>query len=253
MSRGPLAEAAPPEEVGSSQERLARMAAFGQLAAGITHEVKNPITGIISFAQIAQKKLEDKEQVRELLRLIEQEGLRCRSILSDFLNLARSDASAPARALRLNLDELVRRAAPLFAHQLSVTQVQVELELCGALPEVLGSPNELIQVLLNLAINAQQAMPQGGTVQIRTRPGKDGGASLSVADDGPGIPQEHLPRLFEPFFTTKPVGQGTGLGLAICARILADHGGTIAVESSPGEGATFTLWLPAAESKEGGR
>jgi two-component system NtrC family sensor kinase len=222
---------------------IERMAAFGALGAGITHEVKNPITTLVGFAQLAQRRIEDRDKVLELLRIIESEGLRCRDILSSFLRFARGETRAVER---VDLNVVAQESARVLRHQLVIHGVQLELALTDSLPPVVASPMELQQVVVNLALNAQQAMPKGGLVRLGTATDPDGGVLLTVTDDGPGIPAELQARVFEPFFTTKPVGEGTGLGLAVCSNIVASHHGSLSLRSAPGAGTTFTMRLPAA-------
>lgn len=228
-----------------------KMAAFGQLGAGITHEVKNPLTGIVGFAQIAQRKLNDPAKVAELLELIEKEGLRCRDILINFLKFARMDASAREPVLT-DVGELVQSASGIFVHQLAMTRVKVEVLRGEGVPRARVVESELQQVLLNMAMNAQQAMPQGGKVTISTRRTEDGWAEITVEDDGPGMSPQVQEKVFEPFFTTKPAGEGTGLGLAVSFRIVRDHGGHIQVESELGKGTRFRIALPAAPGEQDG-
>jgi len=220
-----------------------RMAAFGALGAGITHEVKNPITALVGFAQLAQKKIDDKVKAVELLKIIESESLRCRDILQNFLKFARGGSGGWERVV---VGDLVQDAARVLRHQLIIHQVQLDVQLGDDVPAVMANPGELQQVLVNLAMNAQQAMSAGGMVTLRTRRATDGAALIEVADNGPGIARDIQARIFEPFFTTKPPGQGTGLGLAISFSILNNHRGTLTVESEPGKGATFIMRLPAA-------
>lgn len=219
-----------------------RMAAFGQLGAGITHEIRNPMTGIIGFAQAGQE-TQDQE-AREIFQMIETEAVRCKEILTNFLNFARGDTT---HMDDLGVNSLVQNAAKIFSHQLGMTKVRVQLDLDDNTPSVLGNAAQLQQVLLNLAVNAQQAMPQGGQVSIGTSRDGDGHAVITFADDGPGMPEDVMQKIFEPFFTTKSAGEGTGLGLAISFGIIRDHRGTIAVESEVGAGTTFTIALPAVE------
>jgi len=223
--------------------RSEKLAAFGQLGAGITHEVKNPMTGILGFAQIAQQKLDDKPKLKELLQLIETETKRCRDILVNFLKFARQGSVEFAA---LDVNQVVSETAKIVNHQLMIHKVRLQIDLGQDVPQVHGNLQELQQVVFNLAINAQQAMADGGQVKISTTR-SNGEAVIEVADDGPGIPDEVQKHLFEPFFTTKPPGEGTGLGLSICYGIVRDHRGTIAVHSTVGKGTIFTVRLPAQQ------
>ena len=225
--------------------RSEKMAAFGQLGAGITHEVKNPMTGIIGFAQLGKSEaLTDPAKALHLFEMIEKEGKRSNEILTNFLKFARGES---ATMERLGVNDLVKEAAKVFGHTLHMHQVRLALQLGEAVPDVLGNPSQLEQVLLNLAINAQQAMVKGGNVEIATA-GKDGAALIRVSDDGPGIAESALGHIFEPFFTTRADSGGTGLGLAISYGIVRDHRGTIEVESRLGQGTTFSIHLPALDS-----
>jgi signal transduction histidine kinase len=154
-------------------------------------------------------------------------------------------AEAQPTALAGVLDRLL----PLLQHTARRRGLALRASAPPDLPPILVDPNQIQQILINLLINALEATPEGGRVQVSARPAsEDGrpGVALAVADTGPGIPPDLLPRVFEPFFTTKPPGQGTGLGLAICRDIVREHGGKIGVESRAGAGTTFTVWLPEA-------
>jgi signal transduction histidine kinase len=221
-----------------------KMAAFGQLGAGITHEVKNPLGGILGMAQLAQKKMDDPKKLAHMLQVIEKESKRARDIVNNFLRFARSDAGVLDV---VDLNPLVTEGLELARHQLSINKVKLNLDLGEGLPQVRINPGQIQQVLLNLALNAQQAMPEGGEVTIRTRPEGDG-VAIFVQDTGPGIPEEIRARIFEPFFTTKPAGEGTGLGLAVTFGIIRDHHGKVVVEGGPGEGAIFHISLPPASA-----
>ncbi|MBI5509803.1 MAG: HAMP domain-containing protein [Deltaproteobacteria bacterium] len=221
-----------------------KMAAFGQLGAGITHEVKNPMTGIVSFAQLAQRKLDDKDKVLEFLKLIEKEALRCRDILVNFLKFARASTHDMEK---VDVNGMVDNSANMLRHQLNINNVQLLTALGAGVPAIMGNAPELQQVILNLGINAQQAMSTGGKVTLATEKDAAGNAVIKVSDTGPGIPPEIQAKIFEPFFTTKPPGQGTGLGLSVSFGIVKAHKGTLGVESVVGKGATFVIKLPPAE------
>ncbi len=231
-------------ELEKAQEQLvtsARMAAFGQMSAGITHEVKNPITGIVSLAQIARTHLDDPDRVKELLRLIENEGLRCREILSNLLHFARKDGTD---RVETDVNTLVRDSLRVAEHQLLIHAVALETEYADALPRVVMNASQIKQVIVNLALNAQQAMPEGGRVRVRTA-AEDGNVVISVEDNGPGIPEEVRKKIFEPFFTTKG-SEGSGLGLSVSQSIIAEHGGSLSVDTQVGRGTRFDIRLPAA-------
>ncbi|MBN1960294.1 MAG: HAMP domain-containing protein, partial [Deltaproteobacteria bacterium] len=225
-----------------------KLAAFGRLGAGITHEVKNPLTGIIGFAQIAQRMVKkDKEKAEQLLKKIEYEGNHCQEILSNFLKFAHADNEVIMQKIDFNY--VVKEAEQVFRHTLSVQKVQIHIALAKEKLIILGNVNQLEQVLLNLAINAQQAMPNGGNVYITTELTNNEFVLCTVADDGPGIAENIINKIFDPFVTTKPVGQGTGLGLSICNRIIHDHKGIINVTSEIGKGATFYIRIPALKNE----
>lgn len=220
-----------------------KMAAFGQLGAGIAHEVKNPLAGILGYAQLAMRKMEKDTPTYKHLEIIEKETRRCKMIIENLMKFARQEK---AEFTLLDLNQTVEESIALVDHQLTINRVSIDKRF-SPVPRILGNVNQLQQVMMNLMINAQQAMePGGGTVTISTRP-IDGAIELRVADTGPGIPREIQSKLFEPFFTTKPAGKGTGLGLSVTYGIVRDHKGEIRIESEPGQGASFVLTFPVAE------
>ena len=218
-----------------------KMAAFGQLGAGITHEVSNPMTAILGFAQLAQRHADEPPKLRELLAMIEKEAQRSRDILVNFLKFARSSTG---QFNPLNVNDLVDEAGRMLRHQLTLNGVHLTVKLAPTLPSISGNAAELQQVILNLAINARQAMPNGGKVVIETRHEADSTVSIAVIDDGPGVAASIRAKIFEPFFTTKPPGEGTGLGLAVSFGIVKGHKGTIELISEQGHGSTFIIRLP---------
>lgn len=225
-----------------------KLAAFGQLGAGIAHEVKNPLAGILGYTQLSLRKVGPDDPLRGNLQIIEKETKRCKSIIENLLRFARQDKVA---FQEVAVNQVVEDTAALMDHQLGIHQVRLQQDLAPGLPPVLGNANQLQQVLMNLLINSQQAMEgQPGQVTIATGLSRSGRVEIRVSDTGPGIPVEIRHRLFDPFFTTKPAGKGTGLGLSVTYGIIKDHKGEIRVESKPGEGATFVIGLPAAGSPE---
>ena len=220
-----------------------KMAAFGQLGAGIAHEVKNPLAGILGYAQLALRKLENGNPLQKNLLIIEKETKRCKTIIDNLLKFARQEKTVhePMEVNRIVQDSMV-----IMDHQLGINQVKLEKSLSEGLPSVLGNANQLQQVLMNLMINAQQAMEgKPGKVSISTQLSDSGPVEIRVADNGPGMTEEVRAKIFEPFFTTKPAGKGTGLGLSVTYGIIKDHRGEIRVESEPGKGATFIITLPS--------
>ncbi|HTP87560.1 MAG TPA: ATP-binding protein, partial [Bryobacteraceae bacterium] len=231
-----------------------KMAALGHLVSGIAHELNNPLTAIMGYAQLllghglapAQQAEADK---------VYQEAERARRIVKNLLYFARETKT---ERTRVNLNEIVERTLALRSYELRVENIAVETDLDPALPVTMADPYQLQQVVLNLLVNAEQALLEGrgrGLVTIRTfRSATPAGERilLEVSDDGPGIPRAHASRIFDPFFTTKPPGVGTGLGLSIVYGIVQQHGGEVTCESRPGGGARFTVDLPvvAAPSTE---
>jgi len=224
-----------------------KLAAFGQLGAGIAHEVKNPLAGILGCAQLSLMKVDKESPLFKNLQLIEKETKRCKGIIENLLKFSRQEKAAFAP---IGINEVVDDTIALVNHQLELQQIKVKRDLAPDLPRIRGNANQLQQVLLNLLINAQDAMEgTPGSVTVSTRMLDTGYIELRVSDTGPGIPKEIMHKLFDPFFTTKPTGQGTGLGLSVSFGIVKDHGGEIRPESEPGQGATFFITLPALKEE----
>ena len=221
--------------------RAEKLASIGRLAAGVAHEINNPLTGVLTFAHLLRQKPHMSEEDQQDLDLIIHETTRAAEIVRGLLDFARE---RPTKMEPLDLNDVVRRTVRLIANQKKFEHIVIEEVLQEGLPEVCGDMNPLQQVLLNLALNACTAMPKGGRLTIRTTAG-EGRVILRVADTGCGIKEELLERIFEPFFTTQPVGKGTGLGLSVTFGIVEQHNGTIEVESQEGKGSTFTISLPA--------
>ena len=221
-----------------------KMAAFGQLSAGIAHEVKNPLAGILGYAQLSMRKLDKDSPVYRHLSLIEKETKRCKTIIDNLMKFARQEAVEMQAS---DLNQTVEEACVIVDHQLGLHHVRLHKELGADLPPFMGNANQIEQVLVNLMINAGQAMEEkGGTVTLTTRLADTRTLEIRVSDTGPGIPEEIKAKLFEPFFTTKPAGKGTGLGLAVSYGIVRDHHGDIGVEDAEGHGACFVVTLPMA-------
>ena len=224
-----------------------KMSALGQLGAGIAHEVKNPLTSIRGYAQMGQRKLPGDHPMSEYFKTIEKETERSLEILKNLLRFARQET---AEMSVIDLNAVVSDTVKLVTHQLMMKDVKVEARLCDRPLHVTGNANQLEQVLLNLCINAGDAMEGKGegTITVFTDIVGEGTARIRVTDTGSGIPPEVVSKIFDPFFTTKPVGKGTGLGLSVSYGIVKEHKGEIAVESRVGQGTTFTIRMPLAQA-----
>jgi len=224
-----------------------KMAAFGQLGAGIAHEVKNPLAGIQGMIQLTSRSLSADNPLHETFAILEKETKRCRAIIDSLLKFARQENLAPEP---IALEDVVADTKAILHHELSLHRIALETAIPQNLPLIHGSANQIQQVLMNLILNAEQAMePRGqGTVEVRAAQRDDRFIELFVKDDGPGIPRAVQARIFEPFFTTKAPGKGTGLGLAVTFGIMRAHGGAIHVESEEGRGTTFILRFRVAGS-----
>ena len=221
-----------------------KMAAFGQLGAGIAHEIKNPLAGIIGLAQLLLRKVEKDGPLYENLAMIEKEARRSKTITENLLRFARQEKM---EFTRIDLNAVATESAAIVDHQLGINQIRLNKELAPRLPQIVGNANQLQQVLMNLMINAQQAMEGSpGSVTLSTRLLNAEKIELRVTDTGPGIPPDIQAKIFEPFFTTKPAGKGTGLGLSVSYGIIKDHKGDVRVESTVGKGTAFVITLPAA-------
>lgn len=224
-------------------QQAEKLAAMGQLVSGVAHEINNPAAIISGFAQTLLLDQLPPDQ-RETVQMMYDEATRIGRITSNLLAFAR--AGSKERTL-VELNEIVRRTFALRSYHLTTLNITVNLELDESNPKAWANGAEVQQLLLNLLINAEQALttiPGRRVITIRTVTAGDDGVELEVADTGPGIPSDIQEKIFDPFFTTKPEGTGTGLGLSICYGIVHDHGGRISVHSVPGHGATFSLALP---------
>ena len=222
-----------------------KMASIGLLAAGVAHEVNTPLTGISSFVQMLMQGAEPEDPRTKVLEKIERQTFRAAKIVNGLLNLARP---AQVDSGPVDINAVVNDVLALLEHQLKNGRITVRKELAVHAPFVQGMEYKLQQVLLNLFLNARDAMPRGGWLTIVTRAQGDT-AAIEVSDTGSGIPPDQLSRIYDPFFTTKELGKGTGLGLSITYGIVQEHGGTITCDSNVGQGTRFTLTLPVAASR----
>jgi len=226
--------------------RAEKLASIGRLAAGVAHEINNPLTGVLTFAHLMREKPNMDDQDRQDLDLIIHETTRAADIVRGLLDFARE---RPIMMQELDLNEVVRRTVRLIANQKKFEHIAIQEDLQHDLPLVCGDMNQLQQVLLNLSLNACAAMPQGGKLTISTSV-VDSRVLMEVNDTGCGIKMEHLDSIFEPFFTTQEVGKGTGLGLSVSYGIVEQHEGHLKVHSQVGQGSTFTIDLPKLSSEQ---
>jgi len=234
-------------ETAAEQDRLHaklrhadRLATIGQLAAGVAHELNEPLGGILGFAQLLNKTPNLPDQAREDIAKIEAATLHARDIIRHLMVFARQ---TPPCDTRVDFNRLICKSEAIWGAHCTAAGVQLEYALDDDIPEIVADDRQLRQVVTNLAVNAIQAMPDGGTLRIETaRSGT--WLQLLVKDDGVGISPESLPCLFDPFFTTKDVDEGSGLGLSVVHGIVTGHEGTISIESTPDCGTAVTVRLP---------
>ncbi|NUP89337.1 MAG: cache domain-containing protein [Candidatus Sumerlaeia bacterium] len=226
------------QQIGQSE----KLASIGRLAAGIAHEINNPLTGVLTFAHMLRQRPVMEEPDRHDLDVILRETTRVREIVRGLLDFARE---SPSARQPLDINEVIHNTLRLVRSQKEFRDVEIVESLDRHLPRILGDKNQLQQVLLNLTFNACEAMDGGGGRLSVTTEARADHVAILVADTGHGISEENLGRIFDPFYTTKPVGKGTGLGLSVSYGIVQQHGGTIDVASCVGVGTTFTIVLPA--------
>jgi PAS domain S-box-containing protein len=222
-----------------------KLAAMGQMLAGVAHELNNPLTAILGVTELVREREGLDDSMKRQLDLTHRQARRAARIVQNLLEFSRP---ASPQKKPIDLNSIIERTLQLHEHSLRRNQVEVDFSPRTDLPAVVGDANQLIQVLLNLISNAEQAIREvreSGRIQIRLA-SSSGSVIVTVQDDGVGIPADALPKLFDPFFTTKRPGGGTGLGLSICLSIVREHGGTIQAESLPGGGSAFRIYLPAA-------
>jgi signal transduction histidine kinase len=244
------------KELKDAQFRLVqstKMAAIGQLGAGVAHELNNPLAGILGYAQYTLQKVkkpefspEDFRACQTYLEYIEREALRSKTIVENLLKFSRGPKGEMED---VDLNKVIRDTMPLTGHGLRTRKINIIENYDPDLPAVRGNFNKLQQVMVNMIINAEQAMPEDGQLKLSTKTKKDSSGKpnaviVEMEDTGCGIPPEHLSRLFEPFFTTKQDAKGTGLGLTVSYEIIQEHRGEIEVQSQVGKGTKFTITIP---------
>jgi len=243
------------DELETAHEKIllsAKMASLGKLAAVVAHEINNPLAGIHTYARLLRKKMAktDSEETGRILDMVADEAARCGGIVRNLLLFSRG---AGTRFVEVDLGALLDRCALLVRHQAELQEIQIDVDVDPGLPAVLCDQSQIQQLVLALAMNAIEAMPDGGLFTLRLAPLVSGADPdeivLTVTDTGCGIEPDDLAHIFEPFYTRKEEGKGVGLGLAVVYGIVKRHGGQVQVNSTPGVGTTFTVQLPVRASE----
>ena len=230
------------ERMEEQMSQTEKLTSLGLLAAGVAHEVNTPLAVISNYIQMLAKQMPDGDPRQSLIDKIVKQTFRASEIVNNLLNFSRTGA---AEATSVDVNRVVEETLSLVAHPLKASQIQIVKDLSESLPPVHGSANKLQQVFLNLFLNARDAMPNGGMLEVRTA-ADNGSVEIEIADTGAGIRREDINRIFDPFFTTKSNGRGTGLGLSVSYGIIKEHAGKIDVRSTPGKGTSFHVEFPAA-------
>jgi len=225
-----------------------KLTALGRMAAGIAHEINNPLAGVLLYSSNMIKKVPKGDALEEGLQVIIDETIRCRKIIQELLDFSkgREPTKAPT-----NINEIIGKALNILENEFLLNRIEVDKNLAPDLPDIMADDNQMQQVFVNLFLNAVEAVPEGGIVHIKSSLNEaESCVSIEVKDNGPGIGRKEKAKVFEPFFSTKP--NGTGLGLSVSYGIVRNHQGNISVQSRPGEGARFLIKIPFTqqESKE---
>ncbi|MCW5960118.1 MAG: PAS domain-containing protein [Pyrinomonadaceae bacterium] len=234
--------------------RAEKLAAVGRLAAGVVHEINNPLATISACAESLESRVsegvygesEDVDDLREYLGLIRSESFRCKSITNGLLDFSRMRTG---NRFPIDISPIIKSSAKLLSHQQRGEDIRIDFDIPAEIPLVNADEGQIQQAIIALSTNAIDAMPHGGTLTFRVIV-DEGRLTVEVQDTGIGIAPEDLSKIFEPFFTTKEVGKGTGLGLAVCYGIITEHGGKLAVRSTPNVGTTFSIYLPVSLPEE---
>ncbi len=228
-----------------------KLASMGEMSAGVAHELNSPLTAIVGNSQLLLRETTPKDPHFQLIKDVHTSGIRCQRIIQNLLSFSRQDEFTFEK---VDLNTVVRSALELAAYQIEKSKIDLQVNLCDSIPMISGSINGLEQIIVNLLLNAKDAVgdkmrrindSQKGLVAISTRIHPDGNyAIVEVSDNGDGIPDEHVSQIFNPFYTTKKSGKGTGLGLSVSLGIAQSHGGFIDLDTTVGKGSTFNLILP---------
>jgi two-component system NtrC family sensor kinase len=229
------------ERMEEQMSQTEKLTSLGLLAAGVAHEVNTPLAVISNYIQMLAKQMPENDPRHSLIEKIVKQTFRASEIVNNLLNFSRTGA---AETSNVDVNRVVEDTLSLVSHPLKTAQIQVVKHLSEGLPAVRGSANKLQQVFLNLFLNARDAMPSGGILEVRTG-AHNGSVEIEVVDTGAGIPREHIHKIFDPFFTTKASGRGTGLGLSVSYGIIKEHAGKVDVRSAPGKGTSFHVEFPA--------
>jgi PAS domain S-box-containing protein len=229
------------ERLEEQMTQTEKLTSLGLLAAGVAHEVNTPLAVISNYIQMLGKQMPDGDPRQAIIEKIVKQTFRASEIVNNLLNFSRTSAT---EVVDIDVNRVVEETLSLVAHPLKTSQIQVVRQLGETLPAVRGSANKLQQVFLNLFLNARDAMPGGGMLEVRTT-AHNGSVEVEIVDTGAGIAREHIHRIFDPFFTTKASGRGTGLGLSVSYGIIKEHSGKIDVRSTVGKGTSFHVELPA--------
>jgi len=239
------------QELIQTQERIimtAKLASMGELAAGVAHEINNPLTGVLTYLKLMEKKFSDDAidsadlyKLRKYVKTMETETSRCSEIVKNLLEFAR-----PTESVRelTNLEEIIKKTLSLIKHQIQLQNIEIIQEYQPSLPKIMADYKQIEQVFLNLFINSAQAMPEGGKLSIKINTENNKNIVTYITDSGCGIPKEDINKIFDPFFTTKQDKKGTGLGLSVAYGIIQRHNGSIDVKSKVGKGTTFIIKFP---------
>ena len=228
------------ERMEEQMSQTEKLTSLGLLAAGVAHEVNTPLAVISNYIQMLAKQMPESDPRHSIIEKIVKQTFRASEIVNNLLNFSRTGA---AEVTNIDVNQVVEETLSLVSHPLKTSQIQVVKKLGDGLPAVRGSANKLQQVFLNLFLNARDAMPSGGILEVRTS-AHNGSVEIEVVDTGAGIPREHIHRIFDPFFTTKANGRGTGLGLSVSYGIIKEHAGKVDVRSAPGKGTSFHVEFP---------